>query len=37
MEHEDPLAPARGCINGILIGAAVWVAIGIIVWVVTRG
>lgn len=34
-EHDvDPLAPARGCLNGILLGALLWVVIGFLIWLV---
>lgn len=36
VDDTDPLAPARGCINGIIGGALLWVAIGFIVWVIVR-
>ena len=38
MSDDDPLAPARGAVNGILLGAFAWFVIGAIVyaWWVTR-
>lgn len=33
-EQEDPLAPARGCLNGMVLGAALWVVIGLVLWAV---
>lgn len=34
-EYEDKLAPARGCLNAIVIGASLWAIIlgtGILIW-----
>lgn len=31
---EDPLAPARGCLLGLLLGLAAWALLGVIVWLV---
>lgn len=31
-DGEDPLAPSRGCMVGILIGAAIWVVILLVLW-----
>jgi len=29
---DDDLNAARGIINGVVIGAALWVVIGLIIW-----
>jgi hypothetical protein len=34
--NEDPLAPARGIVNGLLISAPIWGVILGLVWLVTR-
>jgi hypothetical protein len=30
--NQDPLSPARGIINGLLISIPIWVIVGLIVW-----
>jgi hypothetical protein len=32
--NEDPLAPARGCLNGSCLGCLAWVAICVVLAVV---
>lgn len=29
---EDPLAPARGCLNGLLVGVLMWAVILFAIW-----
>ena len=31
-EPQDPLAPARGIMVGMLIGAALWLVIGLVIY-----
>jgi hypothetical protein len=33
---NDPLSPARGIINGLLISIPIWIVVGLIVWWVTK-
>jgi hypothetical protein len=33
-EASDPLGPAKGVINGLLIGSAIWIVVLVIVWAV---
>jgi hypothetical protein len=33
MDNEDPLAPARGCLFGILIGTGIW-AVAVSIWMI---
>lgn len=35
-DREDPLAPARGMLTGLLIGACLWVAILTLTWFAIR-
>ena len=35
-DEEDPLSPARGIINGLLISIPIWIVVGLIVWWVIR-
>ena len=35
-QPEDPLAPARGCLLGTLLGLLCWAAIAVVVWRVVR-
>ena len=32
-EHDDPLAAARGCVIGTVLGAAMWAAL---IWAIVR-
>lgn len=32
-QQEDPLAPARGILYGVLFGALLWVVVGVALWV----
>ena len=34
--NDDPLAPARGCLYGVLGGALLWLLLTAIGWLVTR-
>lgn len=29
--HEDPLAPSRGCVNGLILAALFWLTVAIAV------
>lgn len=35
MEH-DPIRPARGCLNGLLLSLLFWGLIGIAIYIMTR-
>jgi hypothetical protein len=35
-DADDGLRPARGMVNALLLGAAMWVLIGYLVWLITR-
>lgn len=37
LHTEDPLAPARGIMWGILIGSVMWILILSALWAITRG
>jgi hypothetical protein len=34
--NEDPLKPARGCANAMILGFLLWVIVAGIVWLVTK-
>lgn len=34
--NDDDLFPAKGCLLGVLVGIIVWVAFGVLIYVVTR-
>jgi len=34
--QDDPLAPARGCVNGLMISAPFWLVIGLIILSVVK-
>ena len=36
LECVDPLAPARGCLVGLVLGLLAWAAIAAVVWRITR-
>jgi hypothetical protein len=31
---DDPLATARGCVNGAVIGLAIWALLGVVGWAI---
>ena len=33
---DEPLSPARGIINGLIISIPIWIVVGLIVWWVTK-
>lgn len=34
LNRENPLAPARGCMYGLLIASVFWLIVGMIIWAV---
>jgi hypothetical protein len=37
IDNDDPLAPARGIMMGLVVAAPMWVGIGLLVWLFLRG
>ena len=36
MTDDDPLGPSRGCMTGLVLGAAIWAALILLAWAIGK-